>query len=257
MPVIVYSRPSFQSLFIEVLCKGIRISTATGFVVEVPGYGRALVTNKHVVTGRDFYTEACLDRENAALPDVLRVYYKPLVLDQPGIAVDHQLYDANGEPMWCSSTAIRADVVALPLPNRSDIAHLPYSFTSHSQFRLQPMDRVSIVGFPFGARGGRGSAVWAAGFVATQPNVMLNGEPCFLVDSRTRKGQSGSPVITFVREENTESEFGVQLHRGKVVLLGIYSGRINPDSDIGRVWTADCFDYLVVLCRSRFGEPVA
>ena len=62
--------------------------------------------------------------------------------------------------------------------------------------------------------------------------------PLFLVDSRTRPGQSGSPVIIYasggmVAMENGDSAvFGGPVER----LLGVYSGRVNDQSDLGFVW---------------------
>ena len=85
-------------------------------------------------------------------------------------------------------------------------------------------------------------AVWTSGSVATDPDLdmVINDEtlPAFLIDSRTRQGQSGSPVIYY-------SDAGIDLHYkgGRAMWgdpfmkeIGIYSGRIDKESDLGYVW---------------------
>ena len=85
-------------------------------------------------------------------------------------------------------------------------------------------------------------AVWTSGSVATDPDLdmVINDEtlPAFLIDSRTRQGQSGSPVIYY-------SDAGIDLHHnggrsmwGEPFMkeIGIYSGRIDKESDLGYVW---------------------
>jgi len=56
---------------------------------------------------------------------------------------------------------------------------------------------LSIVGFPFGITGGGGLGVWVQGTIATEPSLDFDGMPRFLIDSRTRPGQSGSPVLAY------------------------------------------------------------
>ena len=77
---------------------------------------------------------------------------------------------------------------------------------------------------------------------AVSPHVslifLINSTPSFLVDSRTRPGQSGSPVIYKIKPGQTE-EYKGKMYRAKrsmVHLIGIYSGRINAQSDLGLVW---------------------
>jgi hypothetical protein len=57
--------------------------------------------------------------------------------------------------------------------------------------------QLSIVGYPFGRTGGGGFPIWVQGWIATEPSIDFDALPCFLIDSRTRPGQSGSPVVFF------------------------------------------------------------
>ena len=101
---------------------------------------------------------------------------------------------------------------------------------------------VSVIGYPFGLlTGGLPIGIWATGFVASEPDFNAYGDmPTMLIDCRTRQGQSGAPVLAF-REGGAVSmtDGSTQILSGPAKrFLGIYSGRINDDSDLGIVWKA-------------------
>src|SRR5206468_3833715 len=95
------------------------------------------------------------------------------------------------------------------------------------RLKVGPAEGVSIVGFPFGITGGGAFAIWTRGFVASEPDVDLEDLPSFLVDARTRPGQSGSPVIAYSSGGMTTLADGSSAMFGGPVtnLLGVYSGR--------------------------------
>jgi hypothetical protein len=103
-----------------------------------------------------------------------------------------------------------------------------------------PAEAVSVVGFPFGIQGGGSLAVWASGFVASEPDIDYGDLPVFLIDCRSRPGQSGSAVIAHrsggavTMADGSTGVFGGPVTR----FLGIYSGRVNDQSDLGIVWKA-------------------
>jgi hypothetical protein len=76
------------------------------------------------------------------------------------------------------------------------------------------------------------------GTVATEPSIDFQQLPCFLVDSRTRPGQSGSPVIAYHAGGAVPMQGGgVGVFAGPAQrLLGVYSGRVSEESDLGFVW---------------------
>ena len=73
---------------------------------------------------------------------------------------------------------------------------------------------------------------WSSGFVATDPDIDWSGLPVFLIDCRSRRGQSGSPVVLRVGEPRL---MGANTTR----LIGLYSGRIRKESDLGMVWKTE------------------
>ena len=95
-------------------------------------------------------------------------------------------------------------------------------------YGLAETNQVFVVGYP-STIGNRPSdpPVWTSGTIATDPSEEWDG-PRFLIDSGTRKGQSGSPVITY------EPAGGGLPSRQQ--LIGVYSGRIEEGADIGSVW---------------------
>lgn len=134
------------------------------------------------------------------------------------------------------------DVVALRLQHTSGVELHPYDLTGAAPaLKIGPADGVSVVGFPFGITGGGAFAIWTRGFVASEPDINFNDLPSFLVDARTRPGQSGSPVIAYSSGGGTAMADGsTAFFNGPLTnLLGVYSGRVNEQSDLGLVWKVD------------------
>ncbi len=246
------SLPSAQSLYVEVRSNGRNIGNATAFAVLGPGERPFLVTNRHVVTGRHQDTGVPLDRKNAAIPDELVVWHNSS--SELGLYVQVSLpLLANGRNTWIEHPTLgeRADLVAFPIEVDPSIRLLPYRTNGLIHNRMHPSQRISVVGFPFGQRTGRSFAVWATGFVASEPELDHGGRPIFLIDCRSREGQSGSPVI---HHEELGAMFmpnaGANQTEATTDLLGIYSGRINPDSDIGVVWKTYAIAGLVLAAAA-------
>jgi hypothetical protein len=82
--------------------------------------------------------------------------------------------------------------------------------------------------------------VWATGFVASELGIDFNNLPRFLIDCRARHGQSGSAVIAHRSGgANAMQDGSTQVFAGTMTrFLGVYSGRINEQSDLGVVWKA-------------------
>lgn len=132
-------------------------------------------------------------------------------------------------------------MVALRLDDWPGTATLyPLALEAPGLAHLTVSDDVSIVGYPLGITGGEGLPVWSRGTIATELDFDHDGLPMFLIDSRTRPGQSGAPVMWYSSHGMIPVEGGWQLNDGTappLTLLGIYSGRINDQSDLGMVFT--------------------
>jgi hypothetical protein len=234
--------PSVQSLFIEMCFGQVPLATATAFSVKSKR-GPLLITNWHNVTGRDHRTHQPIS-DTGGIPDTLRIVH----LDHNGSwTVKTEPLLENGNPRWIEHPQLgeRADIAALPLTDLTSVQLYPYDPSGGAPIQITPAEPVSVVGFPFGLQVG-GSAVWATGFVASEPELNFNDLPVLLIDCRARPGQSGSPVIAY------RSGGAVPMTTGRVAVgggpfvrfLGVYSGRVNKESDLGFVWKASAVDEL-------------
>src|SRR6202521_1861515 len=228
-------RASFASLLVEMKKSEKSIGSATAFIVE-RDTKRYLVTNRHVVRG---------EQPNAMplLPTDLTVMQH--VAGQLGqwTPRTEALY-AGGEPRWYEHPVrtLDIDVAALPLLDDAGIDVYGYDpWATNRMLSAKLSEPLNIIGFPFGVTSGGALGIWVRGFIATDIALDWSNLPCFLVDSRTRSGQSGSPVIAY-------SPAGAATHvaSGGLAALaddveeffGVYSGRINAESDLGIVWKA-------------------
>ncbi len=210
-----------------------------------------MITNRHVVAGRRPDNNAIIST-TGQVPDELVIIHNRLNQLGQWIGVSEKLLGSDG-PLWREHPSLkqRADIVALPLTNIRDVHVYPHSLgVGDPQIRCGPADIVSVIGFPFGVQAGGSLAVWATGFMASEPVIDYENLPVFLIDCRSRPGQSGSPVIAYraggmvAMENGSAAAFSGPVSR----FLGIYSGRINEQSDLGKVWKANAIRQIIDTC---------
>lgn len=233
------ARPSVASLFIKMLWDGRELATGTAFVVWANGGTPYLVTNRHNLAGRRSDNNELLSSHGVA-PEQVSVFHNAQGSLGKWDWVTYRLHDEAGRPKWYEhpTHGRKVDVVALPLDNVDGVELYPYDpWADGPALRAGVSDSVSIIGFPF-ALSVQGLAVWSKGAIASEPAVDANGVPCFYIDSRTRPGQSGAPVVVYSPGGLTELDDGssVMYNGPQERLLGVYSGRVNPESDLGIVW---------------------
>lgn len=243
-----FAKPSFQSLLIEMQFDGQILSTGTAFIVDTPNEGFHLITNRHNVTGRHQKTGKPLSK-TAGVPSHIVIHHNRKSALGSWLPKIEPLFIGE-TPRWIEHPNLgsRADFVALKCTELDDVDLFPYDVrNSGPQIAVGPAEPVSVVGFPFGVTAGGSLGVWATGFVASELAVNFAGLPVLLIDCRSRQGQSGSPVIAYrhggaVAMEDGSSKF----FTGPVTkLIGIYSSRIRPESDLGMVWKAEAVAELV------------
>jgi hypothetical protein len=239
--------PTAKSLYIETRCGETVLGNATGFLAANDQQSHcALITNRHVVTGRHQDTGECLHSQGG-IPDNVVIYFHKnaaSIGDWKPIALP--LFRPDGSPYWIEHPRLggAADVVALNLNWANDVWKFPYYMKTpldRPDLVLGPADTVSVIGFPFGLSSVARFPVWATGFLAQELSLMTADNPVFLIDCRTRQGQSGSAVIAYragtYRTRNKEGRVQSTLSRTPTwEFLGIYSNRVNKESDLGKVW---------------------
>ena len=239
--------PTAKSLFIEMNRSDTLLATGTATLVANNQNSHCtLVTARHNVTGRHHETGECLHSQ-AAVPDNIVIYFHEStdVLGEKWKKIKLPLYKDGGIPWWIEHPVMgaAADIVALNLSWGNDVVRYPYFMETaldRPDLVIDPSETVSVIGFPFGLSSHEKLPVWATGFLAQELSLVTPQQPTFLIDCRTRQGQSGSPVIAYRVGSFRNIKDGkvvTTIHAGVVwEFLGIYSGRVNAESDLGRVW---------------------
>ena len=268
---------SFFSLHLELVRKGKKIGSGTGFIYKPDGVDQNfLVTNYHVLTARYPDKPDKLVNGFEGSPDEIqfsalsRDNYEPTTYKLPMLQ--------EGKPIVWMEHKDRTqgvDIVAIRIEPPQNAAVI-------SQRELNLVDDISfevgsdlfIVGFPFGLALGNLLPIWKRGTVASEPLFRPNGLSVFYIDSFVKSGMSGSPVFAMeIREvfqlksedaklfrksqrgELSELDVIKQLdpksfqesqHRKYFQLVGIYSANIllndNKDPNIGVVWHKKLID---------------
>jgi Trypsin-like peptidase domain len=226
-----------SSLYLSVRSGAKEIGTATGFVVTHASR-QYLVTNGHVVTGRHPDTGVLV---LSGVPDSLTIWHHGKILGQWSPQIE-PLLDSKGAPRWLAHPKGPAiDVVALPLsvtPPDVQLYPLPFETLEQADISFAVSVPVSIIGFPLGLTGPERFAIWKTGHAASDPELDYRNAPAFLVDATTRGGMSGSPVVLRVGGSHVtkDGSFVVTTGGWPTRFLGVYSGRIHEQSEIGIVW---------------------
>ena len=253
---------SFRTTPIEILGYGNPtpvLSHATGFFWQHAG-NQFLITNRHVVTGRDSFTGDYISDKHvepykiryyeihwtAGPQDTWMVTRRPVEIDlyKNGIAV--YLQDQYFEHY-------RVDIVAICLSSQMPSIDKFSPFVNHYNF--QPLfsvagDSCFVVGYPFGNYAGNMIPIWKRGSLASEPYFPVDNKPMFLLDTLTKDGMSGSPVFRRVFGPATGAD--LMTHMDSVVrteFVGVYSGRMTSrelaHAGLGICWYANRIPQIV------------
>lgn len=257
-------RHSFSTRKIELLDGQKRpFLTGSGFVAEVDGR-YYLVSNAHVFSGLKPNNDYMAPK---SIPFYARVSF-------PGTAGIGKIFDwtlplldTAKRALWLqhAGDGRAIDVAVLPLEAVSRIEYFPIEldgkvpFTNHSGVRNRVMvevsvtQRVYVVGYPLGLDGGlKTASIWVGATIATEPAFDIGGYPRLLVDGATRRGLSGAPVYArwargeMVPFNDPKHDMASAAMMGATTsLVGIYSGRISEESDLGYVWKPSVIEEII------------
>ncbi len=249
-------------LFIESIMKNkisgeyITLSTATGSLYKNNGH-IYLVTNWHVLSGRHAHTKQPLHSQGG-LPEIVKVHF-PIdgnVTEQ--ITCEYKIKNDNDEYLWQEHQLSNAiDIAALEINPPEGIATIPINEivdpapAFRKDFFYVTQD-VWVIGFPKGIRV-CGLPIWKSATIASEPSISsADNKYKIILDTATREGMSGSPVL-FVNKNLTTIKFDNMQHEVDLpsvkVMLGIYSGRIAGNDELaaqlGIVWSCECLPELI------------
>lgn len=231
-----------------------KLASGTGFIYEYNDKFY-LITNWHNVTGLNPITKKPLGK-HGGIPDVAILTLQ--VQNDSRLEWDNfpmELYkDNKAEWLVHPKHKEKVDVVAIELELPKDFRGIlkPINKEPFDNFDLRIADDIFILGFPYNLTGGGYFPIWKRGSVATEPEIDYEQLPKFFVDTASKSGMSGSPVI-FRRFGIHGADDGVLRFNSSIGeirgFIGIYSGRVVGESDLdaqlGIVWKKEVIEEII------------
>lgn len=227
---------------IEMLFQKTCLALGTAFAWK-QGSNHYLITNWHNLSGKDPRTGQHLSSTNAE-PDCIRVWLNKRDSLAQRVPVIVPVRSSEGQPLWWVHPVFgcKVDVVALPIKPPAGIDMHPINEMPTLNLNLEVGQDVFVLGYPFGI-GPFGLPIWKRASIASEPQVIDGADPHMLVDTASRPGMSGSPVIR--KSWNTHQLVTGDIQMGTSSacrFVGIYSGRLatndQNDAQLGIVWPA-------------------
>lgn len=232
-----------------------RFSTATGFIFSYNDK-YYLITNWHNVTNRNPLTGETVSMNHAGIPDVFCTCIRSNNSNGKSQLEEIFLYEdmEMTKPKWLVHPIYKekVDVVAIELETKSELLYSPINKSDFDN-NIPPEigDDCFIIGYPFEDFRYLGLPIWKRASIATEPNVNEDQLPKILVDTATRPGLSGSPVI-YQRTGIHKVKHGISNDSiiGRIRgFLGIYSGRIGKGeihAQLGIVWKSEVIEEIII-----------
>lgn len=250
--------PTTKSVLIRMSFGDTTAANGTGFIVlarpvKDSSMGEYfLVTARHNFTGKRQGDNTNLS-DTGILPDKVTIFHHSCLGLGRWVEIEQPLIDPeDGCPLWIEHPIGKEkyDIAALKIDMKKNML-LSTNFNPSKQTLYYDTHRtydsmnsfcssqVSVIGFPFGMGSSGVFPVWLTGWIASEMDLSFGGNPAFLIDCRTRKGCSGAPVITYSKggyRDDYGSYFTADDGGPCIQPLGLYSGRVRDDADIGIVW---------------------
>lgn len=264
---------------------GTEMALGTGFIYEHLNF-YYLITNGHCVTGINSETRTRISH-HAGYPTVIKVgvrirdagYIEQKLIEHsqtdPSFStVDREqlihdslksekltvkLYEDefHTKPTWFihHKHGYLVDVIAIPICEKKEIpAHIHLYPLNAFPFECEPevSDDVFILGYPFGITDPLEYPIWKKGSIATEPSIAFKGLPRMLIDTATRSGMSGSPVV--IKRTGVHPSQGNDERFGTAAgFVGVYSGRYGVEKDslnkedvqLGIVWRKEVIEEIL------------
>ena len=215
------------------------LGQATGFIWQA-GERHYLVTNWHVLSGKDFFTLKNL-RDDAGRPNILRGLFQiPGQFEKQERRI--AIRDDEDAPLWLVHPGDRVDIGVVPILAGPDTSAglYPLNVLANDPLAIAIGMEVFILGFPFKIVP-PAFPIWKKGSIASEPELARMTGGHIYVDTASRPGMSGAPVIRrSVGTHHFENGDMLTDDRYRTRFLGVYSGRVPTDhpyeAQIGLVW---------------------
>jgi hypothetical protein len=235
---------------------GVFLASATAFFYKEDDCFY-LITNWHCFTGLDPRTKKQIG-SHAGRPDT--VIYR--LYSRNGDEYNFNYFEAKlyhdqtmESPKWLVHPKFKqqVDVVALEIeiPHGFNCIPANDSLLKFDEIKARVADDVFILGFPYNIKQNGVFPIWKRASISTEPDFDYENLPIILVDTASRTGMSGSPVM--LRQKGIYAKEG-GLASLKQCFLGVYSGRIlgktELEAQLGIVWKKE------VICEIINGRLV-
>ena len=235
------------------------LGQATGFFYEEGGHV-FLVSNWHVFSGRDPSNGQPKDQSGFRIPNNLKFLYHPANNLGTVVQMTKPLTSREGASTWIQhkSHGQRIDVAATELidfealekERKTEVKPLTINGAPQvNDMQIAIGSDIFVLGFPLGIMKTGVLPVWKRGSVATEIQIDVNDLPSFIIDTATREGMSGSPVIARATGGYARAGGGGVLSGGTFSqFLGVYSGRYVGKIDeahLGIVWKAVVIEQII------------
>ena len=241
------------------------IASATAFFWKHDGR-IFMVSNWHVFAGRE-PRDGQPKNKCGLVPNRLQVEgvennnpNMPFQLDLP-LETDERVlwnqHSVHGQKADVAVLDLNMIPVSRRVPHKRQLRSLPcINDVGQTKDMLTEVGQdVFVLGFPLGIMKTKSFPIWKRASIATEPEFPVDGMACFLIDTATREGMSGAPVIqTGGNYRNTNRSF-VMSTGINTKILGIYSGRRIGElgeAQLGVVWKSELIED--IICNPAIGH---
>jgi hypothetical protein len=230
-----------------------RLPEATGFVWKRRDRFY-LITNWHVASATHLFTKALL-LKGGSRPNKFQCHFIIRVGDYSRECIEISVRDEDDNPLWLvhpTHNRRPVDIVAIPLNAeelKNRVTLLPVNELAPAKLAVMVGMEVFILGYPFGSVP-PAFPVWKRGSIASEPDLVKLTTGYYSIDTASRPGMSGSPVIlrSWSNHILESSNWVATTDKPVDRIIGIYSGRKDnapAEAQIGMVWHVDYIDDII------------
>ena len=255
MKTIKVSPLSVASFYTEVFHNSIQIGTATSFAYLYKNE-KFLITNYHVAYGKNPENGNVLNKMGA-LPNKIIVHFRSREKSNPDLLFLDISFNENENPFKYVGMNNRiVDIAIFKLPKEfcgvciNELETVYNEPSVEESIKLQITEQLYVLGYPRGIQINN-TPIWKKSSIAPEPDLEINDMPCFYIDSTTREGMSGAPVVYYSKDgiySGGEIAFAVA-DRPIYKFVGIYSGRDRNDeshiAQLGKVWKKELIERII------------
>ena len=185
----------------------------------------------------------------------------------PGYILSIPLFTKEGQSIWCEKVCDNGkemiDIAIVPVNIPHEAKVFPVNtveepFNEDTQVTVR--EDVFVIGYPFGIQCSL-LPIWKRASVASEPCIDVDGKPMMYIDTTTKEGMSGSPVI-YKEKRNIDIGDGKDKYSHYwTKFIGVYSGRVHArniyEAQLGIVWKASIIEKMLSNFSPSSQVPVS